>query len=74
MDKADNQRYMHDESLYTSALADTETVQEKQGHLHYLHFRWKLVNVSMENSIASMETSVEDMEAIEASMVSSTFL
>ena len=41
-----------------------------EGHLHYLHFWWKLVEAS--TSMEAMEASVEvvetSMEALEASM------
>ena len=42
------------------------------GHLHYLHFWWKLVKASMEASIASIKAFIASMKAfmeeIEASM------
>ena len=33
------------------------------GPLHYLHFAWKLVKASVEAFTASMEASMEDIEA-----------
>lgn len=39
-------------------------------HLHYLHFKWKVITASMEGSIASMEASTNFTEAFVASMES----
>ena len=40
----------------------------EKGHLHYLHFWWKLVKPSMEASVKDMEASTTSTEASIASM------
>ena len=42
--------------------------KSKQGHLHYLHFRWKLVKASMEASVEDIEGSTTTTETFIASM------
>ena len=39
-----------------------------RGHLHYLHFWWKLVKASVDASIAAIEASTNSTEAFIASM------
>ena len=43
-------------------------IRSKTGHLHYLHFWWKLVKASMEASVEDMEASTTSTEASIASM------
>ena len=52
----------------TSKQLDVYVVCSHPGHLHYRHFRWKLMKASMEASIASMEVTSMDASMEETSI------